>query len=394
MRDVISILMNFRALQFGIALVIISIAGPIHAEESSDEASSKVVPRLAATHASKEGKSEIQKRVFKVGVSERPPYTMKNDSGVWEGMAIDLWEEIAKNLGLKFQYVPCIQDRMNAQLKSGEIDIIAVTGQATELLDVEDFTQPYLFSKTAAAVAHLSLLASIDNIRKHLWESGMFTIVMSMFLTMFVISMILVLFESRRESGHFEGSRFQRFANALWYTAVTMTSVGYGDTHRLSGIGRIVTFTWMLLGILFVALFTGSVVSAVTTNDINAQIIRVDDLLHYRCGCLAGTKLARFLATQGIPLKKCASYEEGFAALARGNINAFAGDAISESYVINNEYPGQFKICSFPSVSLVYAMAFRAGDPDYATINKALMKIVFADDWRLKIERWTGPSPF
>jgi ABC-type amino acid transport substrate-binding protein len=390
--------MNLRILLPGVAMISLLLTGGIHAEESSDGASPKVssatTPQLVPAHASKGWKNDLQKRVFKVGVSERPPYTMKTDSGGWEGMAIDLWEEIAKNLGLKFQYVPCIQERMNDQLKSGEIDVIAVTGEATDLLDVEDFTQPFLFSKTAAAVAHLSLIASFDNIRKHLWESGMFTVILSMVLAMFLISLILVIFESRRESGHFEGSRFQRFANALWYTAVTMTSVGYGDSSRLSGLGRIVTFSWMLLGVLFVALFTGSVVSAITTSDINAQIIRVDDLLHYRCGCLAGTKLSRFLSDQGIPLKKCASYEEGFAALARGNISAFAGDAISENYVINNEYPGQFKICAFPSVSLVYAMALRAGDPDYATINKALMRIVFADDWRAKIERWTGPAPF
>lgn len=186
----------------------------------------------------------------------------------------------------------------------------------------------------------------------------------------------------------------KRFSSALWYTAVTMTSVGYGDTSRLSAIGRMITFIWMLLGILFVALFTGSVVSAITTADLNSSLVRVEDLAHYRVGVFAGAKMERVLIAKGIPVKKFPSLEEGFAALARGQINAFASDAVSENYIMNHDYPGQFKLCVMPAVPLVYSLALRQGDPDFERINSELIKIVLADDWRTKFERWSGPLPF
>jgi ABC-type amino acid transport substrate-binding protein len=143
-----------------------------------------------------------------------------------------------------------------------------------------------------------------------------------------------------------------------------------------------------------VALFTGSVVSAITTADLNSSIARVEDLAHYRTGVFAGAKMEKVLISKGIPVKKYASLEEGFGALARGQISAFAGDAISENYIMNHDYPGQFKLCIMPEVPLVYSLAFRQGDPDLERINNELIKIVLADDWRMRIERWSGPLPF
>jgi ABC-type amino acid transport substrate-binding protein len=402
--------MYSRVFHFGIVIVSLSLNVPIHAAEISNAVIPGAIASPSSTSQSSasgisttipsEGSStadtssEKPKRVFKIGLSERPPYTMKNDLGEWQGAAIDLWEEIANNLGCKFEYVDCIQAHMHDQLKSGEIDVMPVTAQSGNFIGIEQFTQPYFFSKGGAVITHLSLANSIENIMKHLTESGMFTIILSMFLTMFIISLILLHFEGRSDHGHFEGPPVKRFSSALWYTAVTMTSVGYGDTSRLSAIGRMITFIWMLLGILFVALFTGSVVSAITTADLNSNLGRVEDLAHYRVGVFTGTKIERVLIAKGIPVKKFPSLEEGFAALARGQINAFAGDAVSQNYTMNHDYPGQFKLCVMPAVPLVYSLALRQGDPDFDRINNELIKIVLADDWRTKFERWSGPLPF
>jgi len=332
--------------------------------------------------------------VLKVGVVERPPYSMKNDLGEWHGIAPDLWEEIAKKLGIKFRYEECLQSEMHEKLKSGEIDVIAVTAQSPDFLDTEVFTQPYVYSHGSAVISHLSLASSIQNIVDHLVKSGMFLIVMSMFLTMFLISLILVYFEGRHGGGHFEGPPLRRFSSALWYTAVTMTSVGYGDSVRLSLIGRSITFIWMLLGILFIALFTGSVVSSLTTAELNSSLVRIEDLSHYRCGVFAGVKMEKVLQSKGIPYRKYATLMEGFGALQRGQINAFAVDAISGTTISNQEYPGEFKICIMPTIQLVYSFAFKKGEPLFQSINDELIRATLNPDWRARMERWSGPIPF
>lgn len=61
------------------------------------------------------------------------------------------------------------------------------------------------------------------------------------------------------------GSHIQSFGDALWYSLVTISTVGYGDVTPVSTAGHIigVIFLLMSMGIL-VALF-GSVVSAITS---------------------------------------------------------------------------------------------------------------------------------
>jgi len=333
-------------------------------------------------------------RVLKVGITERIPYSTKNELGEWHGIGPDLWEEVSKKLGIKFQYEECLMSEMHQKLKDKEIDMILCTGQSADFLKTEVFTQPYVYSHGSAVIGHLSMLSSIQNIINHLVQSGMFLIVLSMFLTMFVISLVLVYFEGRHGQGHFEGSWLKRFASALWFTAVTMTSVGYGDSAKLSFVGRTITFLWMMMGILFIALFTGSVVSSLTTAELNSSLVRLEDLSHYRCGVFAGSKMDKVLMAKGIPARKYPTLMEGFGALQRGQISAFAVDAISANTIVNQEYPGQFKICVMPTIQLLYSFAFRKDDPLFDPVNDEVIRSTLHPDWRGRMEHWSGPIPF
>ena len=334
-------------------------------------------------------------RVLQVGIAERPPYSMKDEKGEWHGIGPDLWEEVAKKLGIKFQYEECLQSEMHQKLKSHEIDMILVIGQSVDFLGTEDFTQPYVFSHGAAVIGFSSITNTIENIMKHLVQSGVFFIMLIMFLAMLVISLILVHFEGRQEDGHFvESDPVKRFASALWFTAVNMTCIGYGDSEKLSMAGRTITFLWMMMGILFISLFTGTVVSSITTAELNSSLTRIEDLSHYRCGVFAGAKMEKVLLAKGIPARKYPTLMEGFGALQRGQISAFAVDAISATTIVNQEYPGQFKICVMPTVQLLYSFAFRKNDPLFDPVNNEVIRTTLSTDWRSRIEHWSGPIDF
>jgi len=369
-------------------------AAPLQSTTSSYSSSStNGVTSLPSTPSISSG-TLSSNRIIRVGITERIPYSFKNELGEWQGVGVELWEETAKKLGIKFSYEECLQEEMHEKLNSGGIDTILVTAQSSDFLKTEVFTQPYVYSHGAAVISHLSLASSIQNIIAHLIKSGMFLIVLCMFLTMFIISLVLVYFEGRHGEGHFEGTPMRRFYSALWFTAVTMTSVGYGDSERLSLIGRSITFVWMLLGILFIALFTGSVVSALTTAELNSSLVRIEDLSHYRCGVFAGAKMEKVLMAKGIAARKYPTLMEGFGALQRGQINAFAVDAISGTTISSHEYSGEFKICIMPTIQLVYSFAFRKGDPLFPMVNDEVIRATLAPDWRERMERFTGPIPF
>ncbi len=54
--------------------------------------------------------------------------------------------------------------------------------------------------------------------------------------------------------------------SALWFAAVTMTTVGYGDKTPQTPLGRFLAFLWMFFGILLVSAFTGAFASSLTVS--------------------------------------------------------------------------------------------------------------------------------
>lgn len=67
----------------------------------------------------------------------------------------------------------------------------------------------------------------------------------------------------RLESG-VEGGQITTLPRALWYSLVTLTTVGYGDLTPLSPGGRVIGIVFMLLSTGLLALLVGVILSAVT----------------------------------------------------------------------------------------------------------------------------------
>ena len=61
---------------------------------------------------------------------------------------------------------------------------------------------------------------------------------------------------------------FNNIGNSLWWTIVTMTTVGYGDMAPESTVGRILAILIMFCGISLIAIVTGTISSIFTTKRI------------------------------------------------------------------------------------------------------------------------------
>ena len=76
----------------------------------------------------------------------------------------------------------------------------------------------------------------------------------------YTFASVIYLFERDSDTEHF-GSIFR----ALWFSVVSITTVGYGDVTPSTIIGKIVTTFFALLGIICIALLTANII------DINAE---------------------------------------------------------------------------------------------------------------------------
>ena len=67
--------------------------------------------------------------------------------------------------------------------------------------------------------------------------------------------------------------KFGSIPESLWWSIVTLTTLGYGDAVPISGIGKLIGGFTALSGVLTVALLTGIVASAFTTRMRRQEII-------------------------------------------------------------------------------------------------------------------------
>lgn len=85
-------------------------------------------------------------------------------------------------------------------------------------------------------------------------------------ILVFVASIGIYYFENKAQPEHFAS-----FFHALWWSIVTLTTVGYGDVYPITTAGRVFASVVMLIGIGVVAVPSGLIASALT------RIVRNDE---------------------------------------------------------------------------------------------------------------------
>ena len=65
---------------------------------------------------------------------------------------------------------------------------------------------------------------------------------------------------------------------AIWFSASTVTTVGYGDRYPITRIGRIFALIWMFSGVLFLGLLAGAVASSMSAASAVRELSSVSQL--------------------------------------------------------------------------------------------------------------------
>lgn len=328
---------------------------------------------------------------LKIGVFDRPPFAMKDESGHWSGLAIDLWEKIGRDLNLSYDYVEVPFDELIPRLAKGDLDVVVgELGVSADREKVVDFTQPYLTAAAAVALSPHSQGPAWKDVSIKLAQHGVFLIIGAMLFTLVIFSLLFWITERSVHQGHFGGKPIHGLGSAIWFAAVTMTTVGYGDKTPQTALGRSLAFLWMFFGILIVSAFTGAIASSFTLSGLHANVNRVSDLIQYRNGVLEGSLAQEVLGTMGVSAQRFVTVEEGMRALQQNSISAFVASDATLRYVNFHDFESQFEVVTLPTTHVSYAMAARPGLPILQDINVDLIKITSHVNWQREIDLWLG----
>ena len=94
-------------------------------------------------------------------------------------------------------------------------------------------------------------------------------------------------FEGRRNRDMFGAGAIKGIGHGIWWAAVTMTTVGYGDKAPQTLGGRIVAIIWMFASIILISSFTASITTSLTISELSGKVRGSRDLPTVRVGSVA-----------------------------------------------------------------------------------------------------------
>ena len=211
---------------------------------------------------------ESSEPLLRVGISEVPPFVIKEPDGSWRGISIDLWQAVAEQAGYRYEMLPMPFERLLPSLEDGQLD--AVVGALTMTAEREarfDFTHPFYRTGLAIGVPYGGEASGWAAV-KGLLSSQFLSLILGLAVLMLLVGGLLWLFERRRNQQQFGGSPAQGLGSSFWWAAVTMTTVGYGDKAPVTLGGRLIGLVWMFAGLIMVSTFTAAVASALPADAI------------------------------------------------------------------------------------------------------------------------------
>lgn len=321
-----------------------------------------------------------------------PPFSMKGENGEWTGISIELWQKVADELDRPYRFVERDLAGMLEGVEKGEFDLaIAAISITSERESLFDFSQAYYQSGLGIAVAGSSDDGMLG-VARRLFSTEFLSVIGLLLGVLALVGIIIWLAERKKNPEQFGGSPAHGIGSGLWWSAVTMTTVGYGDKAPVTVVGRIIGLIWMFAAIIIISSFTAGIAASLTVSEIRSEITGVDDLPNAKVAAVAGSTGSDWLGHRNISHRDVESIEDGLRDLSRGKIEALVYDAPMLKYLIRDGYEGRLAVLPGLFAKQFYGIALPPDSPLREEINRALLIHGQGEVWRSMVERYIGDA--
>ncbi len=329
--------------------------------------------------------SETVPQELKIGIKPVEPFVMKDSD---DGFSIELLRVLMEKIKTPYaivRYQTVGEVISAAEKKEVDMSIAAITINSEREARV-DFSQPMFDAGLQIMVSatrevgkfHLSLLFPLLK-------------VILVLLVLMFISGNLVWWSEHKSNSQFNSGYWKGVWDGFWWSAVTVTTVGYGDKAPQKVLGKLIGIVWMFAGMFIIAYFTSSITSTLTVQGIRGSIESPADLPGKRVGSVQDTAPAKYVK-EVLKLEPALypSLDEAYEALRNDEYDALVYDAPVLQYYATNKSGGDLKVVGEPFKKEYYGIAFSKGSTLLDKIDVALLQIIEDGTYQTIREKWFG----
>ncbi len=332
--------------------------------------------------------------LLRVGIKQAVPFSIRDEDGTWSGISVELWREVAKDLGYRYEFVELPLEELLTSVEVGDVDV--ALGAITATADREqrmDFTHPYFNSGLGIAVSleqHVGWSAVVGRLA----STTFLKIVAGIIGLLVVTGHLIYLLERHTNQEHFDESPMKGTWNGIWWAAVTMTTVGYGDRVPKTVGGRLIAMIWMFSAIGIIAITTATVTSTLTLAKLESKVRGPSDLRDVRVSTVADATSADYMTRKGLPFIKRDTLEACLKVLKLGAIDAVVYDAPILRYQCLHNFPSELEVLPTIFEKQDYAFALPEKSHLREPINRAILERTGTSVWMETIQRYLGHNSF
>ena len=203
------------------------------------------------------------------------------------------------------------------------------------------------------------------------------------------VGLIVWLFE-RRRNAQFPSDPVHGIGAGLWWSSVTMTTVGYGDKAPQTFAGRLVGLVWMFVSIILISTITASLTTAYTLDALSGSVRSESDLARVRTGTVSDSTSQRRLQRKGIAYREFDDLHHALTALAAGELDAVVYDRPLLRYRVRNEFSDSLHVLPIEFEPQDYAIGLPQASARREDINRQLLIHGRGDAWEALLRRYFG----
>tara|TARA_B100000508_G_scaffold118450_1_gene98623 strand:- start:135838 stop:136902 length:1065 start_codon:yes stop_codon:yes gene_type:complete len=318
-----------------------------------------------------------------VGYNNSAPFIFE-ENGKLQGPIFWLWENVAEENDFHCDYELLKPDNVLNSVANHEVDLtlypMTITSERSESID---FSVPFYLAHSGVIAKQYSTWEKTWIFLKSFFSLNFLRVLMGLCLVILIFGFFAWLFERKSNKEEFGGG-IRGLWSGFWWSAVTMTTVGYGDKSPRTTGGRLVALIWMFTAVIIISGFTASIASSLTVTELETDTSTIESFKERRLGTVENSGTLKWLNDNFYNDHALfTTKEELLPALRNGEVEAVVYDLPLLNELVKTDTINEFNVLPIRFNPQYYALGMdtELDDSIQKLINTSMLKSTESLEW-------------